>query len=136
MERKQRVQLNRHRSGWGEVRSGVLQGSILGLLLFTNFTDDIDEEVLYEISRFADDTKIASRVDTLNDIRSMRRTLDKVVAWANMWDTDFSVNKCGVMHIGKINLEFHYQMNDGWVKSVDEERELGVLMSKDLKFSK
>ena len=27
-------------------------------------------------------------------------------------------------------------MNDGWVKSVDEERDLGVLMSKDLKFSK
>ena len=27
-------------------------------------------------------------------------------------------------------------MNDGWVKSVDEERDLGVLMFKDLKFSK
>ena len=40
------------------------------------------------------------------------------------------------MHIGKINLEFQYQMNDGWVKSVDEERDLGVLLCKDLKFSK
>ena len=27
-------------------------------------------------------------------------------------------------------------MNDGWVKSVDEKRDLVVLMSKDLKFSK
>ena len=27
-------------------------------------------------------------------------------------------------------------MNDGWVKSVDEESDLGELMSKDLKFSK
>ena len=27
-------------------------------------------------------------------------------------------------------------MNDGWVKSVDEERDVGVLMSKDFKFSK
>ena len=27
-------------------------------------------------------------------------------------------------------------MNDGWVKSVDEERDLGVIMSKSLKFSK
>ena len=33
-------------------------------------------------------------------------------------------------------LEFQYQMNDGWVKSVDEERDFGVLMSKNLKFSK
>ena len=27
-------------------------------------------------------------------------------------------------------------MKDGWVKSIDEERDLGVLLSKDLKFSK
>ena len=27
-------------------------------------------------------------------------------------------------------------MNDGWVKSVDEEKELEILMTKDLKFSK
>ena len=27
-------------------------------------------------------------------------------------------------------------MNDGWVKSVDEERNLGVIISKDLTFSK
>ena len=49
---------------------------------------------------------------------------------------DFNVTKCGVMRIVKINLKFQYQMNDDWVKSVDEERDLGVLMSKDLKFSK
>ena len=34
------------------------------------------------------------------------------------------------------NLEFQYHMNDGWVKSVDDEKDRGVLMSKDLKFSK
>ena len=42
---------------------------------------------------------------------------------------EFNVNKCGVMHIGKRNLEFQYQIND-------EERDLGILMSKDLKFAK
>ena len=49
---------------------------------------------------------------------------------------DLNVNKCGVMHIGRRNFEFQYQMNDGWVKSVDEERDLGVIVSKDLKFSR
>ena len=43
---------------------------------------------------------------------------------------EVNVNKCGVMHIGKRNLDFQYQMNDGWVKSVGEERDLGVLMYK------
>ena len=66
----------------------------------------------------------------------MQGILDELVAWANRWEMDFNVNKCGVMHIGKTNLEFQYQMNDGWVKSVEEERDLVVLMSKDLKISK
>ena len=70
-DRKQRVQLNGLRSGWKEVRSGVLQRSVLGPLLFTIFTDDVYEEVPCKISKFADDTKIASGVNTLNDIRSV-----------------------------------------------------------------
>ena len=54
---------------------------------------------------------------------------------ANKWEINFNVNKCGIMPIGKINLEFQYQLNDGWVKSVNEERDLGVLMCEELKFS-
>ena len=114
------MQLNGHRSGWTEVRSGTMS--------FYNFIDYIDGEVLLEISKFTDNTKIASRVNTLNDIISMQRTLDKLVAWVNRWNMEFSVNKCGEMHIGKINLELQYQMNDDWVKSVGEEKDLGVIM--------
>ena len=100
-DRKQRWQLNGHRSGWTEVRSGVPQGSVLGPLLFTIFNDDKDEEVFCEISKFADDTKLDCRVNTLIYIRSMQRTLEKLVAWANRWDMDFNVNKYGVIHIGE-----------------------------------
>ena len=88
------MQLNEHRSGWTEVRSDVPQGSLLRPLLFTIFIDDIDEEILCEISEFADDTKIASRVNTLNDMRSMQSTLDKIIVWANRWEIFFIVNKC------------------------------------------
>ena len=42
-----------------------------------------DEEALCEISKFVNDTKIASQVYTLNDVKLMERTLDKLVAWAN-----------------------------------------------------
>ena len=51
----------------------------------------------------------------------------------------FYVNKCGAMHIEKRNFQFQYQMNDGLVKPIDEdseERDPGMLISKDLKFSR
>ena len=37
--------------------------------------------------------------------------------------------------VGGFTFTFVLQMNNGWVKSVDEEKDFGVLMSKDLKFS-
>ena len=70
------MQLNGHRSGWAEVRSSVPQVSVLGPLIFTILIEDINEDAFCEISKFADDTKIVSRVNTLNDIRSMQRTLE------------------------------------------------------------
>ena len=70
--REQRVQLYPHRSGWSEVRSGVPQIFVLGPL-FTIFIVDIEGEVLCEISKFSDDVKIAFRVNTLNDVRSVQK---------------------------------------------------------------
>ena len=61
--------------------------------------------------KFVDDTEIARLANTLYDLKG-----DKLVAWANRWEMDFNVNKWRVMHIGKRNLKFQYQINDGWVK--------------------
>ena len=78
-DKKQRVQLNGHRSGGTEVRCGVLQRSILEPLLFAIFIDDINDEVLCKVSKFADDIRIPSQVNAYNGIRSIYRTLDKLV---------------------------------------------------------
>ena len=57
------MQLNGHRSGWTEVISGAPQGSVLGPpFLQSLLMTYIYEEVLREISKFADDTKIASQL--------------------------------------------------------------------------
>ena len=57
-------------------------------------------------------TKIASQVNSFINVRSMQRTLNKLVAWINRWEINFNINKYGVMHIGGRNLDFQYQMND------------------------
>ena len=58
--RSQRVVLNGKESEWGPIKSGVVQGSVLGPCLFLMFINDIDqavEGVGGMIKKFADDTK-------------------------------------------------------------------------------
>ena len=61
-EKRQRVKVEEEFSHWENVISSVLQGSVLGGLLFIIFIDDIDEAVKGEslqtaLNKFADDTK-------------------------------------------------------------------------------
>ncbi len=61
-DRKQRVSLNGRFSKWSAVLSGVPQGSVLGPLLFLIFINDIDDDVVSKLCKFADDTKIGRAV--------------------------------------------------------------------------
>ena len=54
--------INGKASQWIEVDSGVPQGSILGPLLFIIFINGIDEGIVSDILKFADDTKLFGKV--------------------------------------------------------------------------
>ena len=137
--RRQRVEIEGEFSEWVMVLSSVLQGSVLGGILFNIFIDDIDEairDLLTLIYKFADDTKLAKIIKNIQDAIRMQRNLDDLCRWAEKWKMSFNAKKCKVMHHGRSNIRFEYKLNGCVIESVSEEKDLGVWMEDDMRPTK
>ena len=134
--RSQRVVINGTESTWSNVTSGVPQGSVLGPLLFLIYINDIDSGITSNISKFADDTKLGGVCRNHSEYNTIQDDLNKLGEWSKKWFMSFNANKCKVMHLGKNNLNFKYKLFDTDLEVTSVEKDLGVLISNDLKPSK
>ena len=131
-DRKQRVVLNGSFSTWSSVLSGVPQGSVLGPLLFIIFINDIDtavDTVHCFLFKFADDTKGMHIVDTEIDAMMLQQDIDNLYKWSVDWLMLFNLDKCHVLHFGKNNPNYLYNLNGENLSAVDQEKDLGVYVT-------
>ena len=87
------------------------------------------------ILKFADDTKIIGKINTASDGLKLKKDLQRLIRWSVEWQMQFNVKKCKAIHIGKKNIEYEYSMNGVVLEVVEVEKDLGVLISHDLKTS-
>ena len=135
-ERQQFVEIRGEVSDKLEVTSGVPQGSVLGPVLFLLYINDLVENLECPSLLFADDAKVFVKIESEEDIHAMERDLKRLEEWSRQWLLEFNPNKCSTMHMGHRNPQVTYSLYGQDLKTSNAERDLGVLVTDDLKPAK
>jgi hypothetical protein len=135
--RSQRVMLSGESSDAVPVTSGVPQGSVLGLILFLVYINDLPEGITSQVRLFADDTAVYLTVDSDKDERSLQTDLDSLQTWSKKWDMSFNPSKCQVLQITKAKcpIPTRYTLHGQTLITVPSARYLGVDIANNLSWN-
>ena len=139
--RTQIVNVNGFKSSERKVCSGVVQGSVLGPLLFTIFVNDIDQDIKNSaILKYADDIRLyrffkTDQPSQLQNAMLFQDDINAMIAWSLKWDLKFNISKCCVQHFGSKNVKSDYKIDDKSLQKKILEKDLGVLFPINLKFN-
>ena len=95
--RSQQVVVDGRQSSLCNVTSGVPQGSVLGPVLFLLYINDIVTNIHSQMRLFADDCLIYRPIHSPEDQNILQSDLDKLSAWADVWQMKFNVQKKNVV---------------------------------------
>ena len=63
----------------------------------------------------------------------MQRALDLLCDWAERWGMSFNLAKCKIMHVRNNNPGYEYTMRGTKIGTTEEEKDIGVVITKNLK---
>ena len=141
VRRRQRVILNGKASEWQDVTASIIQGSVLGPNLAKCFSNsshqgrNLCREDKPLVSKFADDEKRCRVVNTEEQGDRMQEDVNHMVAWTTRMGVELNRDKVHLLHIGRTNQRRQYTLGEEGpvIQVVDQEKDLGVIISSDLK---
>ena len=135
-----RTQTTRVGSAFSSVKpvsSGVIQGSVLGPLLFLLYVNDVSHIFSSGVrcKLYADDLKLFSVFKTSDEYGSLQNDLDTLKQWSDTWQLQVSVSKCAFMNIGPLRpAALQFNIGSDVVQQVDSYKDLGVTIDSSLKY--
>ena len=139
--RLQKVSVNGVCSDLSAVRSGVIQGSVLGPLCFLIYTNDVDNVISNSLLlKYADDIKIslASHRDLasqLNRHNYLQEDLSALHDWSVANHMKFNIQKTTALHLGASNIKSTYTLGIDAIVPSSTEKDLGILFESPLSFN-
>ena len=147
-DRHQRVKIGNARSEWRSVLSGTGQGSVIGVILFILYINDLPKSCLSQssisaltdpkVKLLADDTKAYKRISKNQptiDSNVLQGVIDSIYQWSLKWQMTIHPAKTKVLHIGKDNPRNVYNINGININSTETEKDIGFFMNENLSSS-
>ena len=121
--------------------SGVVQGSVIGPLLFLLFINDVVD--LFTDNRcacklYADDLKVYTNIELSDDTSVLQSKHDELYKWSEQWQLRISNKKTNIMLISlhsDTNNDLRYYIGGNAVNTVDKMKDLGVIVDSRLRFT-
>lgn len=120
------------------VPSGLPQGSHLGPFLFILFFNDATKVFQSaKLGIFADDLKMYSKVNSLDDVQRLQRDIELFSDWCKRNALTLSIDKCKSMsfHRKSNPIFYEYTIDNVRIGRVREFRDLGVILDEKLNFN-
>ncbi|KAF4801328.1 hypothetical protein TURU_035942 [Turdus rufiventris] len=124
--RTQRFVISGTGSDWRHVPGGVLQGSILGPVLFKFAISDLDKGTGASSVSSPCDTKLRGVANTPDRCVALQRDIDRLERWAENC-LKFNKGKCRVLH-----LMYQYRLSTDLLESSSVEEDLSIPMDNKL----
>ena len=105
----------------------------MGPILFLIYINDLDENILNNLTKFADDAKLSVVSNSFEKCQSLQRDIIAAYKWGEKWGMHFNIDKCQSLHIGKNNINFTYYIDGKPLNKCLKQKDLGVIVNNKLK---
>jgi hypothetical protein len=99
--------LDNVKSSTTSVDSGVPQGTILGLLLFLFYINDLPENVKANVKLFVDDCLLYKEINNISDGQYLQNDLRALESLENEWQMSFNADKYFIITAGTKNTKIN-----------------------------